>query len=83
MSVDSVAGLRRALVAALALMGIGPGAMIATGLGLGRMLTQSGARDGNNMAIPSNPTTLTGKVATWPVDIRTKTCARVFDGATL
>ena len=38
-----------------ALIGIGLGAMIATGLGLGRMLTQIGARDGNNMAIPSNP----------------------------
>ena len=76
-------GLRRALVAALALIGIGLGAMIAAGLGLGRMLTQIGARDGNNMAIPSNPTTLTGKVATWPANIRTKTGARVVDGATL
>ena len=57
-------GLRRALVAALALIGIGLGAMVATGLGLGRMLTQIGARGGNNMAIPSNPTTLTGKAAT-------------------
>ena len=57
--------------------------MIATGLGLGRMLTQTGARGGNNMAIPSNPTTLTGKVVTWPVNIRTKAGARVFDGVTL